>query len=217
MRRTVVPGALVALLLAAPVTLASKPYPATAAVWSYGFQSPVEQQTPGGATQPDRSLWVTNPTRGDGPAACVWDADDQVSIGFSGLLEAGQSVSHTQCLIGDWSGHLAGISTTTDGLAVVVSIDGVASASRCLVGPEYDRDYPAFSPIAGSNGGVGVWHTVTWTVTNTTSRTIRRIAADATVMVVAGSLTDPSGPVARWCQAAPVRHGTWPGPTWYAA
>lgn len=42
----------------------------------------------------------------------------------------------------------------------------------CSVAPSYARNDPALQPIPNSNGGVGVMHDITITVTNTTSRKV---------------------------------------------
>ena len=149
------------------------------------LNQPVEQQTPGGATQPDQSLWVTNPTE------CVWDADDEVLYRASGELTGTVGASH--CIVGDWKAHLVSVTmiATSPDLDVRVGLSGdglsfEAVAVRtalpqkkwryeaCLYGPDYDQSHP-LPMVAGSNGGVGeMW---TGSVSITATRRVREVAA----------------------------------------
>lgn len=127
----------------------------------------VEQQTPGGMTQPDQSLWVGNRT------GCVWDPDDLVVVSLDGRLKPGESVSISHCLIGDWAQHLLGARVTRGDVTVSLTLSGLRTVSGkvvCIIGPDYQRDSPKLSPIPDSNGGVGLRHDVTWTLTNTSHR-----------------------------------------------
>src|SRR5512139_3021122 len=81
------------------------PHPAGFTRTMWGFQTPVEQQTPGGATQPDRNLWIVNPTIGEQGEAAIWDADDAVRFAASGVWEPGQSASISQRVYADWREH----------------------------------------------------------------------------------------------------------------
>lgn len=203
MRRTLA-GLALALLVAMPVA-AARPNGMTATVWWSDYQNPVEQQTPGGALQPDRSLWVVNST------PCIWDADDEINLIFGGTLLAGASYTYTTCLIADWTGHLIGVRSGNPNIAASVAVDGVVSVTQgCIVGPEYERDaYAGFVAIEGSNGGVGVRHTVAWTITNLTGRRLHRVSAEGAIELHTGAAA------AYWCPASLVRGGSYPGPTWY--
>jgi hypothetical protein len=184
----------------------------SATVWWSDYQTPVEQQTPGGATQPDHSLWVTNPTIGS-TAPCIWDADDELNLFFGGVLAAGATYSYTTCLFGDWTGHVIGVKANASGVTASVSIDGLVTvaAPGCIIGPDHDRqDYPGFRPVTGSGGGIAVPHTITWTVTNPTGRKLGHAGAEGTVQ----GWTNYA--VGYWCPGPLVRAGAWPGPSWYA-
>lgn len=170
---------------------------------SRNYQSPVEQQTPGGATQPDRSLWVVNNT------GCAWDSDDQQSRGGNGYVESGQTVSFDLCVIGDAAGqaHLVvaqacalrkdegfrvalsyDLSWSQRGVVEIVppAVDGCAKV--CAVGPKLDSQSGYLEPIANSNGGVGQRTTYTLSLTNTGPR--KRAFQMSTYMTLAASQTE---------------------------
>jgi len=144
------------------------------------FQNPVEQQTQGGATQPDRTLWVTNPLI----PSCVWDADDQLYTQGSGSLAPGQTVTIKRCIVGDMMNHLAitnmavsrgtvSVVMTETGLPVAVPVrisNGFGSA--CIMGPGYPWTSNELLPIPNSGyGGIGAITEVTWQITNTGTKT----------------------------------------------
>lgn len=146
---------------------------------SIELQTPVEQQTPGGSTQPDKSLWVVNPTRTNLSNPCIWDADDHITLQIYGSrIAPGSSATASICIIGDWTAHVIGVSRNSPYLDVTLSLSDIMSLkmnsdTACIVGPDYDKDAVNFgylSPIADSNGGVGKFHTATVTVTNTKSK-----------------------------------------------
>ena len=188
--------------------------------WEYeDTQQPVEQQTPGGATQPDRSLWVTNPT------GCAWDADDSRSAGFvDGVLAAGTSVSGTKCVIADDLGHAVWfhVLSRSPDLIVTTSFapqDIVLRASpvpsgryfeywTCSVGPEYDHGViPSLPLIDGSNGGHGLRTDLVVNITNPTSHAVRKLSA---VVRLRPFPDEASG---GRCQYGDLnRTGTYPGP-----
>ena len=174
LRAVVAAGA--AALLAVSVTIGARPQEGAWRMTALSHHTPVEQQTPGGASQPDESLWVTNPT------SCVWDADDYERFVFSGVLAAGASMSLTRCVIGDWIAHLASIVSYDAGVSVSVEFDSVAvtgASAACIAGPDFDYGSPTLSLIEGSNGGVGSVMVVTFTVTNTLGRKVQKAGAGA--------------------------------------
>lgn len=149
------------------------------------IQQPVEQQTPGGATQPDRDLWVINPFR-----AIAWDADDQVTfVGQDARLTAGEMLVVKGYSIGDWAPHLwvidAGVTSnrlvtlalhTSPGVErLIVGQADDGHARYCLIGPRYDTDVanPHLTPVPDSNGGVGALTIVAATLWNVDHRAIR--------------------------------------------
>ena len=171
------------VLLAVPLLLA-----ATFGPWENEVtQQPVEQQTPGGDTQPDQSLWVVNNT------GCAWDADDRRSTGFlDGVIAAGETATGTRCVIADGTGHGVWfnvqarspdliVETRFEPQGFVFRANPVATGSGyeywiCTVGPDYDQSaVPTLPEIAGSNGGHGVRTDITVSITNPTSRTIRKV------------------------------------------
>jgi hypothetical protein len=122
-------------------------------------QQPVEQQTPGGATQPDHSLWVTNPT------SCLWDTDDALSARFIGSWVRGETHTYTDCIVTDDIAHRISLELGP-GLVGSVTVDGV-DVGLCSLSREWDSSEVTGLPeIAGSNGGHGQIVSVTWTVTN---------------------------------------------------
>jgi hypothetical protein len=166
-------GCVLAAVLAVQAA-AGPPQPGAWRQVSWQSQTLVEQQTPGGAAQPDPALWVTNPTR------CVWDADDYQTFQFGGLLDPGRSASITTCLVADWNEHISRAYWASDGLDVTVQVDGVTVSGdtvACVLGPDYDHGSPLLPPVEGSNGGVGLVTQVTFTVTNTSGKRVRRALA----------------------------------------
>ena len=158
-------------------------------------QKVVEQQTPGGATQPDSALWIVNPT------TCVWDVDEYDSYRLGGkFLQADETVSVSDsCVIGDWTGHLF-VMWVEEGLRAEVSV-GERTWARdgpgylCLRGPGYGRDNSVLQPIPGSNGGVGVQLPITFAITNMTSKKFIEPHATATVRVHSGPYVTDICPV----------------------
>jgi len=142
----------------------------------FNQQQPVEQQTPGGAGQLDQSLWVVNPT------SCLWDADDRVEAAWYGRLNRGQSESLTICVVGDWAAHLFSIGAS-EGVTTQITASEGPTASLCIVGPDYDHDFanPNLSSIAGSNGGVGHVHWITFTIRNDGRHPLNRALALVTI------------------------------------
>jgi len=171
----------------------------------YSIQQPVEQQTPGGATQPDRNLWIVNPF-----TACGWDADDRGTNGAGGGdLAPGATYSVSMCVVADWRSHLwSAIGTAERGAKFTVSLSvpelgfGAVSepsadidqhnaqAKICASGPDYDRTSPDLLSVADSNGGVGKVVTLTYSITNLGERRIRlptleaKFAADSNFFAV---------------------------------
>lgn len=148
-------------ILLTPGLIAARPSTSEWHVNQFTQQQPVEQQTPGGATQPDETLWVVNPT------TCVWDSDDYLAARWTGRVERGDAQSLTVCVVGDWSEHLFRISAS-EGLVTTISASDGPDASSCLRGPNYDSDpdNPALVSIPESNGGVGHIHQITFTARN---------------------------------------------------
>ena len=200
--------AIAAALLALSVTtvFAVKPHPIEEITRTELIAPLVEQQTPGGATQPDPSLWVINTTGG-----CVWDADDFVTVQYAGTLE--DSFTATECIIADWTNHLvamvvvvkgkpapsltASIHFTRDGAGVDASSSELIPRDRhwseirfCTFSNEYDNDDPTHEPVGD---GVG-WPTdVEFTVVNNGDKRIR----DVSVRTIISS--DSNRDIARWC------------------
>jgi hypothetical protein len=211
--------ALIAAVIVAALANASPPAPLVFGPWEYeDTQEPVEQQTPGGALQPDRSLWVLNPT------GCAWDPDDSRSAGgVNSVLDAGASASGVRCEIVDDVGHWWSWSvrasspnlevTFTHALKTVhsraVPDAGGYLYAGCL-SVEYDRSAVSSLPLVeGSNGGHGVRSDTTVTVANLTSRRVRDIHAVMRTRLsnfvnCPGWAGDYPGP---W-----VREGVYPGP-----
>jgi hypothetical protein len=181
-------AALILLLGVAPVARA-KPPAASWVVNQYTLQQPVEQQTPGGATQPDQSLWVVN------PSACVWDSDDIVSALWAGRIGRGETQAFSVCVIGDWTDHLFRLSVS-DGLIGSISASDGPTATSCLLGPDYDHSSPALAPIPDSNGGVGRVHTITFSVHNP-GRPQQHAVAVIKVGLHTTQATDLCGPLTR--------------------
>ena len=187
--RRALPGLafLVAVLLGSSGALAAAPRPMDWSPLQRSLQTPVEQQTPGGATQPDHSFWIVNPT------PCAWDPDDRVDGIFSGVIAKGQTVSHTECVILDNSDHLVGLSAG-DGLAGWITIGApagptiggtpVLAAAACLLTPQYgEPEYLALPEIEGSNGGHGDRVSVTWSVTNVSGHRLGKAVAFTTIQL----------------------------------
>lgn len=149
------------------------------------YQIPVEQQTPGGASQSDQSLWILNPTISD-EFPCIWDADDHFQMELTGTVEAGQSYSITRCIFGDFKEHEIWIKSATNGVVVSLSVnsDGIGGPytqassganNACIIGPNYDKlGTNMYIPVNGSNGGYAAYTTVTFTATNTLKHKLSR-------------------------------------------
>ena len=205
----------IALVLLAPFLTA-----ATFGPWEYeDTQQPVEQQTQGGALQPDHSLWVVNNT------GCAWDADDSRSMGFvDSTLAAGETVTGSKCYIADWEDRQFYVNILSKSPKLVVTLDALrfdftlspsydSSIRRyryemCWNRADYDRDYPNFQPIPDSGfGGVGVPTTITVSVGNPTNRTLRGVS---------GVFRFSTNPYEGRCDpadlAAWTNLGVWPGP-----
>ncbi len=172
------------------------------------LQTPVEQQTQGGATQPDQNLWVTNPT------GTPWDIDDRHLVTDKGYLDPGQSASFTEYMVADWANtHILGIEVTSerssdlftasvrvdDAAGTVVTItstlphvvNGIhgkfADTMTALFSFFYWQNSPKLVPIPNSGfGGIGRVLAITWTVTNTDSH---RITLTAARSIVSGQLS----------------------------
>lgn len=184
-------GLIVGLVLALAVVggvVAARPWASDASDQSsvllggFDFQTPVEQQTAGGATQPDRDLWVVNPFVPDR----AWDADDHYGRQTVDPAQLpGEVVSETVGIVGDATDHVIRVRfqgqngrtfgwtvTATPGPdgspALVLSGTFQQAKTVCLIGAKYQRPLdsnPLLSPIPVSNGGVGVLVDVTGSVT----------------------------------------------------
>lgn len=182
-------AALAAALVLAAIPARSGPLVFTWSVASVGHQHLVEQQTPGGANQPDPSLWVVNPTE------CVWDADDDRTWDAGGNLTPGTAANAAGCIIGDTMAHIVSVVVRAPrpGLGVAISLvgDGLrftlpATVSEwgrgwvyraCLLGPDYRSGVLGSLPLVeGSNGGHGVRWAAAVSVVNPTGRTVRDVA-----------------------------------------
>lgn len=104
---------------------------------------------------------------------CLWDPDDLIAGMFSGVLEAGESVTHTECVVTDWQAHLVAVDAGGS-LRATVSTGGLSSAT-CLLTTEHDANAP-LPPVEGTTG-VGIREAITWTVTNPLRRAIRKDVA----------------------------------------
>lgn len=162
---------------------------------------PVEQQTPGGATQPDESLWVRNPTKDDGTAACAWDSDDRLlaALGAGALLRPGETATATFCVFADWTTHGVALRVSTPGLIGTLTLEGYASVTvpggqtGCITSPDYVYGDP-LPAIEDSNGGHAELVTFTFSVTNPTDRRIRDAFAEAGAFLAGFSFV-----AAPWC------------------
>lgn len=207
-RRMRVPLAVLAIVCAGAAS-ERPPASLTLAGRTIQQQQPVEQQTPGGATQPDHSLWVVNPT------PCAWDADDQFVSTYLGDLDAGASQSWSECLIGDGSDHVIGLRVRArTGASFQVTVSAVPGyavsadsgpltnqyvyAAACLVGPVYQPNSPLLQPVPGSNGGVGVQVALTYTVTNTGTRRMREVWAESLIGLQSNVYEDLYCPTMHW-------------------
>jgi hypothetical protein len=184
--------------------------------WNLGtrtLQQPVEQQTPGGATQPDHSLWVVNPT------SCAWDADDRLQTRGLGILNAGESTTWHECVIADGTPHVFAVSSYSPKVGLTVTVTwSNADATRtisvnvparqttitCFEGPEYDQTSPLLVPIPDSNGGVGRTTDIAVTATNTTGQRMR----DSSVFTELRVASIP-------CPGPLVREDIIPGQLWW--
>lgn len=205
MRRIIITAAVV-LALGITVVYAVKPYPIEEVSRDEIIVPIVEQQTPGGATQPDPDLWVINRT------GCLWDADDHLNVQSAGRLTT--AYTQTECVIADGTNHLVALVVTVknkptpDVLASIhftrndtpwnLDVQSSVLAPRdrhfseirlCTFTPEYDNDDPTYDLIPDSNGGIG-WPTdVEFTVEGSAKALSMRVA------IVGDSSTN----VARWC------------------
>jgi len=180
--RRAVPGLafLVAVLLGSSGALAAPPAPMHWTANQRTLQQPVEQQTPGGATQPDRSLWVVNPT------PCAWDPDDIITGMFTGVIAKGQTVTHSECVILDTQNHLVGLSVGAGlsgwisvGTPTGATIGGSLEAGACLLTPEYGDPQHLALPEIGAGHGDRV--SVTWSVTNVSGHRLGKAIAITTI------------------------------------
>ena len=185
------------------------------------IQTPVEQQTVGGATQPDCHLWVVNPTErpnwnstdctftphppGWSASIYPWDADDQVMYQVdNAVIAPGASIVIDQVTFADWRDHLWTISSSVTGLTLILSIPELGwmkSGSQqqiCAVGPDYDRDSTLLQPIAGSGGGMAVPLTLRLEAKNNTNKTIRKVGLLARVVPDVTTFEDVFCPAGAW-------------------
>lgn len=192
-------------LLAAP--LAAQPW----SVYQKTLQQPVEQQTPGGMSQPDRSKWVINPT------TFFWDADDFLRAVYLGGLAPGESVAYQDGLIADWVEHLVYIEgcaesrtdfqlsillSNASGAAVAllsaakpVAVDKRTVCARaCFTSPDFDITNDELQPVIGSGGGLGKAYGLTWEVTNTGPRRIKNLSVIASVRLLGNASVNQGCP-----------------------
>jgi hypothetical protein len=174
--------------------------------WFSARDNPVEQQTSGGATQPDQSLWIIN------PASYIWDADDRVKlIGDSTLYSQSEAI-YAESIIADNCGHLVGIdvNASTSDLTVQIQMSGMGLDTTnevietyrdlvieafpvkvdkrsfryvaCAYGSKFDKNFINYLPIIeNSNGGRGFIWEVRFIIRNGTNKTIRHISAQAVI------------------------------------
>ena len=123
-----------AILIVTPV---SADKPDTSVSWWLSMRQRdklVEQQTIGGATQPDPALWVVNRT------GCVWDPDEQMVYSLMGRwIQPGETVSVTTCIVGDWSQHLF-VMRADAGLEYTLQVGDRSWSGTgllCAYGPRY--------------------------------------------------------------------------------
>lgn len=173
---------------------------------SQWIQQPVEQQTVGGATQPDQSLWVVNNT------GCIWDADDRLNVWGIGQLAPGEVVRVESCVVADWTGHLIGLDVGGRGNSKVrvtlrvgswsnsiISHNPVANAQKatlCLFTPDYDHSYPLPPVLDSGVGGVGIIHPITIEIENLGRHTLRKMLFMGGVMI---PYWQAGGNVERYC------------------
>ena len=165
------------------------------------LQQPVEQQTPGGETQPDHSLWVRNPRCGPvypPELWAYWDADDSRIASAIGPLAPGEAFTFDLFLFADWTPHVLGVEATAtknDDVLLGISLPEIgfrqtrpvatpANSNKVqghlyVLGPDYDFDLanPALSPVAGSNGGIAKLVTVRFSILNRGIRQARKVTA----------------------------------------
>ena len=184
-------GALVTAVVLLLSGQAAKPEPFGIARYSASFQRLVEQQTPGGMTQPDPSLWVVNPFIPE----CAWDPDDSINLATIGrVLEAGASASVSECLVADHAGRLIWLSVSSPrptlrvtlffpehGREIELRPEQIAQNEYrwkgCVRGPEFDSDALPYLPeIPDSNGGRGKVSHVVFRIENTGPRTVRDLS-----------------------------------------
>ena len=96
------------------------------------------------------------------------------------------------------------------------NIDQHNSEARiCALGPRYDSTSPDLLPIAGSNGGVGKLLTLTQSMTNTGTKTIRRPSLGAYLRVNSDFYTQdfcPGGDSVWPLSIYGTPWGSYPGP-----
>jgi hypothetical protein len=158
------------------------------------IQQPVEQQTEGGATQPDPALWVVNNT------GCIWDADDRYDFDGTGKLSPGEVATTETCLVADWQQHLLGLGAWAKGnsqFRLTVTVGGwthttvsqdapkrAQSEALCMFSPDYDVGSELLQPIPDSGvGGVGLVYPVTFVIENIGSRNLRDVRIGGGVML----------------------------------
>jgi len=122
---------------------------------------------------------------------CLWDIDDQ-SEWWALPAKLSGTASFSECLIADDVSHIAGFAVGSLSPDLIVTLhyepSGVTFTLKarpyeqgpgyrylgCVLGPIYaDPSKPGVIEIPNSNGGWGVPSTITMTVTNPTSRTVR--------------------------------------------
>ncbi len=180
-----------ALALLVGLTTAARPSATWTSFGSQDTQNPIEQQTPGGATQPDRTLWVVNHT------GCAWDIDDTRNRWMiDGTLPSTESTGDSSCVVSDTAtrGFAFQVFSPSPNLIVTLGFspqsitftpnprpdpnDGRGyEYSVCVLGLHYDLDSTSVSPIPDSNSGVGVLGDAVFSITNPTDHAVRKIQA----------------------------------------
>lgn len=157
-------------------------------------QQPVEQQTEGGATQPDPDLWVVNNT------GCVWDADDRYDFDGTGILVSGEVATQQACVVADWQQHLVGLGAWAKGnseFRLTVSVGEwshttlsqdapkrAQMAQLCMLTPDYDVGSDKLQLIPDSGvGGVGLIYSVTFSIENIGRRQLRSVRISGGLML----------------------------------
>jgi hypothetical protein len=139
-----------------------------------------------------RSLQVVE-QQGDivNPMPCAWDVDDRIDGVFSGVIEKGGSIVHTECIILDHHAHLVGLrvgdglsGTITIGQPTGTTISGSTFATGCLLSPEYGN--PEYLSLPQIGDGHGDRVSATWTITNTSGHRLGKSVAFTTIQLVSG-------------------------------